>query len=602
MPIQILPARLANQIAAGEVVERPASVVKEIVENSLDSGATSIEIDIEKGGHKRILIRDNGSGIPHEELALALSRHATSKITKLDDLEAICSLGFRGEALASISSVSRLSLSSKPKEQSQAWQAHCEGRDMQVQLNPVAHPGGTSVDVVDLFFNTPARRKFLRTEKTEFTHIDEVVRRIALSRFDVSFSLKHNGKLLRKYPAVKAQSTEQKRLSTICGKEFAEQSIELNSQYQKFELKGWLAQPEQAKNQGDFQYFYVNGRMMRDKLINHAVRQAFEGLVGADLYPAYVLYLTIEPNQVDVNVHPAKHEVRFHQARLVHDFIYRALTDSLNQYFEQGQQQSTPKVSVLPQAQPNHDYIQPLQRPTSDSNVDERLPSYSGADNKSYGASSALVNKEKAEHLVNSSQVINQSSKNYQQLMTPSQPVKSTQQSTAISGQWLQVTDKKILLNIEKNFYLLETKALRLSVMSKLYSDTIPVSQPLLMPISIKANTDLLARAKALYQPLLENSVEIGWTPNRIILRKVPAGLRQFRWVGCLEDILGCLEKDTKEVRKHLLTCIVSNEEMGLIQIQELWQKFVHTSVSLEHDIAQISQSVCLEDWLNTYE
>ncbi|MFT4748334.1 MAG: DNA mismatch repair protein MutL, partial [Congregibacter sp.] len=325
MPIQILPARLANQIAAGEVVERPASVVKEIVENSLDSGATSIEIDIEKGGHKRILIRDNGSGIPHEELALALSRHATSKITKLDDLEAICSLGFRGEALASISSVSRLSLSSKPKEQSQAWQAHCEGRDMQVQLNPVAHPDGTSVDVVDLFFNTPARRKFLRTEKTEFTHIDEVVRRIALSRFDVSFSLKHNGKLLRKYPAVKAQSTEQKRLSTICGKEFAEQSIELNSQYQQFELKGWLAQPEQAKNQGDFQYFYVNGRMMRDKLINHAVRQAFEGLIGADLYPAYVLYLTLEPNQVDVNVHPSKHEVRFHQARLVHDFIYRAL-------------------------------------------------------------------------------------------------------------------------------------------------------------------------------------------------------------------------------------------------------------------------------------
>jgi DNA mismatch repair protein MutL len=602
LPIQILPARLANQIAAGEVVERPASVVKEIVENSLDSGATSIEIDIEKGGHKRILIRDNGSGIPHEELALALSRHATSKITKLDDLEAICSLGFRGEALASISSVSRLSLSSKPKEQSQAWQAHCEGRDMQVQLNPVAHPDGTSVDVVDLFFNTPARRKFLRTEKTEFTHIDEVVRRIALSRFDVSFSLKHNGKLLRKYPAVKAQSTEQKRLSTICGKEFAEQSIELNSQYQQFELKGWLAQPEQAKNQGDFQYFYVNGRMMRDKLINHAVRQAFEGLIGADLYPAYVLYLTLEPNQVDVNVHPSKHEVRFHQARLVHDFIYRALTDSLNQYFEQGQQQSTSEVNVLPQAQPNHDYIQPLQRPISDSNVDERLPSYSGADNKSYGASGALVNKGKAEHLVNSSQVINQSSKSYQQLMTPSQPIKSTQQSTAISGQWLQVTDKKILLNIGQSFYLLETKALHLSVMSKLYSDTIPVSQPLLMPISIKANTDLLARAKALYQPLLENSVEIGWTPNRIILRKVPAGLRQFRWVGCLEDILECFEKDTTEVRKHLLTCIVSNEEMSLIQIQELWQKFVHTSVNLEHDIAQISQSVNLEDWLNTYE
>jgi DNA mismatch repair protein MutL len=601
LPIQILPARLANQIAAGEVVERPASVVKEIVENSLDSGASSIEIDIEKGGHKRILIRDNGSGIPHDELALALSRHATSKIAKLDDLEAICSLGFRGEALASISSVARLSLSSKPKNQTQAWQAHCEGRDMQVQLNPVAHPDGTSVDVVDLFFNTPARRKFLRTEKTEFAHIDEVVRRIALSRFDVSFSLKHNGKLLRKYPAVKAQDTELKRIGAICGKEFAAQNIELNSQYQQFELKGWLAQPEQAKTQGDFQYFYVNGRMMRDKLINHAVRQAFEGLIDADLYPTYVLYLTLEPNQVDVNVHPAKHEVRFHQARLVHDFIYRALTDSLNQYFQQGQQ-SNPEVNVLPQAQPNHDYIQPLQRPKSET-VDENLPNYTGIGSHSSDVTGFLANKSMSEHLVNSSQVINQSSKNYQQLMTPTAPVNSlsssVERSTIVTGQWLQVTDKKILLKIEQQFYLLETRALHLSVISKLYSEAMPVSQPLLMPISIKATTDLLTQAKILYQPLLENSVEIGWTPNRIILRKVPAGLRQFRWVEYLEDILRCIETDNKKVREHLLASIVSSEEISLSQVQELWQQFVLSSDNLEHDIALIGKQVHLDDWLN---
>ena len=601
MPIQILPSRLANQIAAGEVVERPASVVKEIVENSLDSGASSIEIDIEKGGHKRILIRDNGSGIPHDELALALSRHATSKIAKLDDLEAICSLGFRGEALASISSVARLSLSSKPKDQTQAWQAHCEGRDMQVQLNPVAHPDGTSVDVVDLFFNTPARRKFLRTEKTEFAHIDEVVRRIALSRFDVSFSLKHNGKLLRKYPAVKAQDTELKRIGAICGKEFSAQNIELNSQYQQFELKGWLAQPEQAKTQGDFQYFYVNGRMMRDKLINHAVRQAFEGLIDADLYPTYVLYLTLEPNQVDVNVHPAKHVVRFHQARLVHDFIYRALTDSLNQYFQQGQQ-SNPEVNVLPQAQPNHDYIQPLQRPKSET-VDENLPNYTGIGSHSSDVTGFLANKSMSEHLVNSSQVINQSSKNYQQLMTPTAPVNSlsssVERSTILTGQWLQVTDKKILLKIEQQFYLLETRALHLSVISKLYSEAMPVSQPLLMPISIKATTDLLTQAKILYQPLLENSVEIGWTPNRIILRKVPAGLRQFRWVEYLEDILRCIETDNKKVREHLLASIVSSEEISLSQVQELWQQFVLSSDNLEHDIALIGKQVHLDDWLN---
>jgi DNA mismatch repair protein MutL len=342
--------------------------------------------------------------------------------------------------------------------------------------------------------------------------------------------------------------------------------------------------------------------MMRDKLINHAVRQAFEGLIGADLHPAYVLFLTLEPNQVDVNVHPAKHEVRFHQARLVHDFIYRALTDSLNQYFEKGQQEPSLEVNVLPQMKPNHDYIQPLQRPTSEISVDERSPSYSGDGNKSYDSSSTLANKGKAEHLVNSSQVIKQSSKNYQQLMASSQPVTSSEQSVAMPGQWLQVSDKKILLNVGQNFYLLETMALHLSVMSKLYLDAMPVSQPLLMPISIKANADLLARAKSLYQPLLENSIEIGWTSNKVILRKVPAGLRQFRWVGCLEDILGCLEKETKKVRKHLLTCIVSNEEMTLVQTQELWQQFVHSSANLEHDIAQIGQSVNLDDWLNTYE
>ena len=601
MPIQILPARLANQIAAGEVVERPASVVKELVENSLDSGATSIEIDIEKGGHKRILIRDNGSGVPHDELALALSRHATSKIAKLDDLEAICSLGFRGEALASISSVARLSLSSKPKDQSQAWQAHCEGRDMQVQLNPVAHPDGSSVDVVDLFFNTPARRKFLRTEKTEFSHIDEVVRRIALSRFDVSFSLKHNGKLLRKYPGVKAQGSELKRLGAICGKEFSEQSIALNSQYQQFVLKGWLALPELAKAQSEFQYFYVNGRMMRDKLINHAVRQAFEGLIGADLYPAYVLYLTLEPSQVDVNVHPAKHEVRFHQARLVHDFIYKALTDSLNQYFQQGQQQPTAEANILRHAEPKHDYIQPLRRPSSEPKVDESLSSYSGTETQPSGNSGTLANKGMVEHLVNSSQVIKQTSKNYQQLMTPTSSSSAVPVSSTL-GQWLQVTDSKILVKVEQQFYLLKIKTLHFSVMYKLYSDAMPVSQPLLMPISIKSSAELLKKAKALYQPLLDNSVEIGWTPNRIILRKVPAGLRQFRWIECLEEILSCSDTNSIKVREHLLKCISSSESLTPIQVQELYQQFANLTANLKQDIEHIGKPVELDEWIKTYE
>ncbi|KQA16357.1 DNA mismatch repair endonuclease MutL [Vibrio metoecus] len=331
MTIQILPARLANQIAAGEVVERPASVVKELVENSLDAGATRIDIDIEKGGAKLIRIRDNGSGIDKEELGLALSRHATSKIHTLDDLEAIMSLGFRGEALASISSVSRLTLTSRTVTQEEAWSAYSEGRDMAVKLQPAAHPVGTTVEVLDLFFNTPARRKFLRTEKTEFTHIDELLKRIALSRFDVSFTLRHNGKIVRQYRAANTLPQKEKRLAAVCGNPFVQHMLRIELEHQGLKLHGWITTPEGARQQSDLQYCYVNGRMMRDKLINHAIRQSYETSLRADQFATYVLFIELDPHQVDVNVHPAKHEVRFHQARLVHDFIYQALSSALVQ-------------------------------------------------------------------------------------------------------------------------------------------------------------------------------------------------------------------------------------------------------------------------------
>ena len=331
MTIKILPARLANQIAAGEVVERPASVVKELVENSLDSGATRIDIDIEKGGAKLIRVRDNGKGIVKDELGLALSRHATSKIHTLDDLEAIMSLGFRGEALASISSVSRLTMTSRPAAQEQAWSAYSEGRDMKVKLQPTAHPIGTSVEVLDLFFNTPARRKFLRTEKTEFAHIDELLKRIALSRFDVTINVRHNGKMIRQYRAAKNQLQTEKRIAAVCGNAFVRNMLRIELEHQGLKLHGWITTPEGARQQSDLQYCYVNGRMMRDKLINHAIRQSYETSLKPDQFAAYVLLIELDPHQVDVNVHPAKHEVRFHQARLVHDFIYQALADALAQ-------------------------------------------------------------------------------------------------------------------------------------------------------------------------------------------------------------------------------------------------------------------------------
>lgn len=333
MPIRILPPLLANQIAAGEVVERPASVVKELVENSLDAGANRIDIELEKGGCALIRIRDNGGGITKDELVLALQRHATSKVSSLDDLEAICSLGFRGEALASISSVSRLTLTSRTPEQTEAWQACAEGRDMAVQVRPAAHPVGTTVEVADLFFNTPARRRFLRSEKTEFGHIDDWLRRLALSRFDVSLTLRHNGKLIRQYrPCADEQSARARRVAAVCGPHFLEQAIHLDSEHLGLRLHGWIPLPAAAGAPTlATPYFYVNGRVMRDRLITHAIRQGYLEALGTDCAPDFLLYLDLDPRQVDVNVHPAKHEVRFHESRRVHDFVVSVVRDALSQ-------------------------------------------------------------------------------------------------------------------------------------------------------------------------------------------------------------------------------------------------------------------------------
>jgi DNA mismatch repair protein MutL len=328
--IQLLSSRLANQIAAGEVVERPASVVKEILENSLDAGATRVDIDVEAGGAKLIRIRDNGSGILAEDIGLALARHATSKIASLEDLERVGSLGFRGEALASIGSVSRLALTSNAREEgSEGCSAACEGREMEVQVKPAPHPRGTTVEVRDLFFNTPARRKFLRTEKTEFGHLEEVVKRLALSRFDVAFSLRHNGKIVQNLKAAAGLGEQQRRVAAICGPAFMEQAVAIDSQAPPYSLSGWVGLPTFSRSQPDLQYFFVNGRVIRDRLVAHAVKQAYRDVLFHGRHPAFVLYLALDPAQIDVNVHPTKHEVRFRDGRAVHDFIFSSLHRAL---------------------------------------------------------------------------------------------------------------------------------------------------------------------------------------------------------------------------------------------------------------------------------
>ncbi|MGZ4955871.1 MAG: DNA mismatch repair endonuclease MutL [Methylobacter sp.] len=329
MRIHSLPTQLVNQIAAGEVVERPSSVVKELVENCFDAGASQVSIEIEQGGARLIKIRDNGCGIVKEDLPLALSRHATSKIASLKDLEQVVSMGFRGEALPSISSVSRLTLISRISDADCAWRVNADGSEQDFDPQPDPHPQGTTVDVRDLFYNTPARRKFLKTEKTEFSHIETLIQRMALSRFDIGFTLSHNQKEIFNLKPAITDAEQEQRVAGICGSAFIENSVKIDFAASGLQLTGWVGLPTFSRSQQDMQFFYVNGRLVRDKLVSHAVKQAYQDVLFHGRHPVFVLYLTLDPSLVDVNAHPAKLEVRFREGRLVHDFLFSALHRSL---------------------------------------------------------------------------------------------------------------------------------------------------------------------------------------------------------------------------------------------------------------------------------
>jgi len=328
LSIQILNDELINQIAAGEVIERPASVVKELVENSLDAGAARIDVELERGGCGLIRVRDDGIGIKPTEIGLALARHATSKITSLDDLERVATLGFRGEALPSIASVARLWLTSRSNEAEHAWCV--EARDGALTSpSPASHPPGTSVEVRDLFFNVPARRKFLRAESTEYQHVLRMLERLALSRFEVGFSLAHNGKSVWSLPPTRSEAERRARVAALCGEDFAAHVIELRHESGQLRLTGWIALPTFSRSQSDLQFAFLNGRFVRDKLIASAARLAYQDVLFGGRFCAYVLYLDLDPTLVDVNAHPQKLEVRFREARSVHDFMFRTLERAL---------------------------------------------------------------------------------------------------------------------------------------------------------------------------------------------------------------------------------------------------------------------------------
>ncbi|SMB78299.1 DNA mismatch repair protein MutL [Pasteurella testudinis DSM 23072] len=565
MPIQILSPQLTNQIAAGEVVERPASVVKELIENSLDAGADEIQIDIEQGGAGLIRIRDNGFGIPQAELGLALSRHATSKISTLEDLEAILSLGFRGEALASISSVSRLTLTSRPPQQAEAWQVFAQGREMETTVQPAAHPVGTTVEVANLFYNTPARRKFLRTEKTEFSHIDEVVRRIALVKSQAGFTLTHNGKIVRQYRKANNPQQKIKRLAAICGQDFVDHALEINWQHNDLHLYGWVADTRFLRAQNDLNYSYVNGRMMRDKTINHAVRLAYSEKIQTEAYPAFVLFIDLDPSQVDVNVHPAKHEVRFHQNRLVHDFIHQGVRNAL-----QAANQLDFVDPTMATAQGNRiaagENIFAVESKNSEvmpqSAVFEPSPRYSAPPASSAGSSPTAprpvsATDTKSPYFTRSDSGYSKAQgAAYQQLLrsepaptavdTPKPFSIESEPKSALSPHLrlltLLVAEQLILLQQQQQLYFVKTGTLQRATFRAALTQSAVPTQPLLIPLVIHLDENQSRHWQTLQPHFARCGFEItqygSAERSRLTLSAVPVFLRRQNLQACLVKLL----------------------------------------------------------------
>ena len=550
--IKILSPQLANQIAAGEVVERPASVLKELVENSLDAGATRIDIDVEQGGVKLIKIRDDGHGIPEHQLALALSRHATSKIDNLDDLEAVATLGFRGEALASIASVSRLTLTSNSGDSS-GWKAVSEGRDMAVELQPAAHPQGTSVEVRDLFFNTPARRKFLRTEATEYNRIDDSIKKLALSRMEVSFSLRHNQRAQLNLRPANSQAEQEKRVADICGPAFMKEALYVDNDRTGIRLWGWMGLPTFSRSQTDLQHFFVNGRAIRDKVVSHAVRQAYQDVLYHGRHPAFVLFLEIEPADVDVNVHPTKHEVRFRDSRSIHGFVYSTLNRALSQDRPQDHLQSAGAA-----LQSNQDAEQlaaqsSIQFPSGQGPAEQHShsnksagdifgaqPSYSG---DRYGVNTPMAA--------------------YQRLYATEMP--SEQGDIPPMGFAIaQLRGIYILAENAQGLIIVDMHAAHERIiyerMKTAFDDQGLVSQPLLVPESLAVSQ----READMAEQSGEVFAQLGFVVERaanesIIVRQIPAILRGSEVEALLRDVISDLiEHGTSERIRHHINEILS--------------------------------------------
>lgn len=465
--INRLDNRLANQIAAGEVVERPASVVKELMENAIDAGANRIEVDIERGGTRLIRVTDNGCGVVKDDLSLALSRHATSKISSSSDLAAIDSLGFRGEALASIGSVSRLCFTSRTVDSDFAWQAIAEGRDMKVDIQPASATLGTRIEVRDLFYNTPARQKFLRAEKTEFGHIEEVFKRQALVNFEIAFILKHNNKVVKRVPAGSNRDDYLRRIESICGKAFAEKALPFECQHDAIRITGWLGPADFHRSESDIQYVYINGRPVKDKMLNHAIRQSYQGLLPPGRMPTFVIFLNIDPAKIDVNVHPTKHEVRFDEQRMVHDLLVKSVSDALGD--------EAPLILVKDD---NHLSDRPLQQPKAESDNNSHYPKNLPVRNRTMGVGYSQVRYQTTNLPdIKPNTIVSQGSKKESRL-------KNGQRLG--NGYWIIFSENKVYIVDEQKILI---EHLEYLTHTKRNDDQSNKSKPLLFPEKIELDT-----------------------------------------------------------------------------------------------------------------
>ncbi len=529
--IQLLDSRLANQIAAGEVVERPASVLKELLENALDAGSESISVDVEQGGVKLVRVRDNGSGIDRDDLPLALSRHATSKIRGLDDLEAIGTLGFRGEALAAISSVSRLTLASNVEGEAEGWQVQVEGRDMAPTVTPAGHPRGTTVTMRDLFFNTPARRRFLRTEKTEFNHLEEVFRRIALSEFNTAFRLTHNQKVIHQLPAGLDDTLRAARVAKLCGKGFMEQAIPVDVERDGIRLHGWMGLPTFSRSQADLQYFYVNGRVIRDKVVSHAVRQAYADVLYHGRHPAYVLFLELDPAQVDVNVHPTKHEVRFREQRMVHGFLY----SSLHRAIAEVRPGQSPAATMVDEGEAVMPAMEPSQASMSLSAPAGR-PSYASPSGNGFGYGQGQRQADAYGALVRSGVA-----------EAPVMPAASDQETVPPLGYAVaQLHGIFILAENQQGLVVVDMHAAHERItyerLKQSWSEDKVRSQPLLVPVSLAVSSreaDFAEQQPEVFSRLGFMVDRAG--PETLVVREVPAMLRDSDSEAMVRDVLSDL-------------------------------------------------------------